>query len=166
MQDGFAPLNNEFRFVFEGLETLMEDILISSARHIRVANIHGTRKIMRNIIALRQNIKTLTSWSSSSDFDRSREFWNLFSLGPQVSSQNYRLFNSLDNMMQFQKMLDLIKREQRYRFEDYQAMLNLQCGVDQTLGQAGVSQASDRRYNEYAIELHGLELEYPVGDAP
>ena len=63
-------------------------------------------------------------------------------------------------------MLDLIKRERRYRFEDYQAMLNLQCGVDQSLGQSGVSQASDRRYNEYAIELHGLELEYPVGDTP
>lgn len=72
-------------FVFDGLEMLMEDILISSSRHIRFANVHGTKKILRNIIALRQNVKTLTSWSSSSDFDRSREFWNLFSSGPQVS---------------------------------------------------------------------------------
>lgn len=63
-------------------------------------------------------------------------------------------------------MIDSIRRERRYRFEDYQAMLNLQCGVDQTQGQAGIAQASDRRYNEYAIELHGLELEYPVDSAP
>lgn len=39
-------------------------------------------------------------------------------------------------------------------------MLNLQCGVDQTMGQAGVNQASDRNYSMYIIDLHGLELEH------
>ena len=43
-------------------------------------------------------------------------------------------------------------------------MLNLQCGVDQTKGQAGISQASDRNYNSYIIELHGLELEHTSAD--
>ena len=55
-------------------------------------------------------------------------------------------------------MLDSIKQTRKFRFEEYQALLNLQCGVDQQLGQAGVNMASNRKYSEYAIELHGLEL--------
>lgn len=39
-------------------------------------------------------------------------------------------------------------------------MLNLQCGIDQTLPSA-TGQPTDRNYNMYIIELHGLELEQP-----
>lgn len=38
-------------------------------------------------------------------------------------------------------------------------MLNLQCGVDQSLGDSAASKAADRNYGMYSIELHGLELE-------
>lgn len=63
-----------------------------------------------------------------------------------------------------QELLEVIKRDKKFTFEEYQAMLNLQCGVDQTLGQTGVSQAADRNYSMYVIELHGLELEYSNGE--
>ncbi|KAI5124169.1 hypothetical protein M0805_000977 [Coniferiporia weirii] len=128
-------------FVFEGLEMLMEELLISNARFIRFANVHGVKKILRNVIALRQNVKTLTSWCPKTEFDRAREFYGLFSLGPQA-------------------LLESIKTSKKFRFEEYQAMLNLQCGVDQTLGEAGASQASDRNYSMYIVDLHGLELEH------
>ena len=72
------------RFVFEGLETLMEELLISNARSVRFANVHGIRKILRNVIAVRQNLKTLSSYCPKSEFDRAREFYGLFALGPQV----------------------------------------------------------------------------------
>ena len=64
----------------------MEELVISNARQIRVANVHGIKKILRNVVALRQNTKTLTSWSPNFEFDRAREFYSLFSLGPQVSN--------------------------------------------------------------------------------
>ena len=59
-----------------------------------------------------------------------------------------------------QGLLENIKKQKKFTFEDYQAMLNLQCGVDQSTGQAGSSQASDRNYSMYVIELHGLDLEH------
>lgn len=61
-------------------------------------------------------------------------------------------------------MLDSIRREKRFRFEEYQALLKLQCGVDQTLREADSNQATDRKYSTYVIDLHGLELEYTNGD--
>lgn len=62
----------------------MEELIISNSRYIRYANSHGVKKIMRNILALRQNIKTLSSWSPDTEFSRAREFYGLFSLGPEV----------------------------------------------------------------------------------
>lgn len=38
-------------------------------------------------------------------------------------------------------------------------MLNLQCGVDQSIGEAGAAKAADHNYSRYLIDLHGLELE-------
>jgi exocyst complex component 4 len=39
-------------------------------------------------------------------------------------------------------------------------MLNLQCGVDQSIGEAEAAKvAADRNYSMYVIDLHGLELE-------
>ena len=37
-------------------------------------------------------------------------------------------------------------------------MLNFQCGVDQALGDKGASQATDKNYNMYLIELHALAI--------
>ena len=62
----------------------MQELLISNARCIRYANAHGIKKMLRNILALRQNIKTLSSWSPDSEFSRARAFYGLFFNGPQV----------------------------------------------------------------------------------
>lgn len=137
----------------------MEKLLISNARLIRFANNHGIKKILRNVIAVRQNVKTLSSWCPNSDFDRAREFYGLFTLGPQVCPKFLRFENKF-LLKITQNLLDSIKKKKKFTFEEYQAMLNLQCGVDQTMGQAGVNQASDRNYNTYIIDLHGLELEH------
>ena len=62
----------------------MEELLISNARYIRVANTFGIRKVLRNVLSLRQSIKTMTSWSPNAEFKRARDFYNLFDKGPQV----------------------------------------------------------------------------------
>ena len=149
----------------------MEGLFISSARHVRFANIQGIRKIIRNVIAVRQNLKTLSSWSPNSDFERAREFYGLFSLGPQVRCSGYIRIDATHHvclsvffLLLFQGLLDTIKKEKKFTFEEYQAMLNLQCGVDQVNNQSGANQASDRNYSMYMIELHGLDLEHSNPD--
>ena len=47
------------RFAFEGIGHLMQHLLISNARFIHAANEFGINKMMRNMLALRQNIKTI-----------------------------------------------------------------------------------------------------------
>jgi exocyst complex component 4 len=59
-------------------------------------------------------------------------------------------------------MLQGIKQSQEFSFDDYQTMLALQCGVDPNPTdprQSLASQATDRDYGMYVIELHGLEIE-------
>ncbi len=57
-------------------------------------------------------------------------------------------------------MLDGIRQYQPFTFEEYQIMLNLQCGVSPSEGEA---KALDRNYSMYLIDLHGLQIE--SGDA-
>ncbi|KAI0048336.1 hypothetical protein FA95DRAFT_1558105 [Auriscalpium vulgare] len=131
---------HEQRFVFDGLGILMEDLLIYNGRHIRVANAHGIQKINRNMLALQQCIKTVARNSQDTEFERAKQYYALFALGPT-------------------SMLDSIRTQQVFSFDEYKVMLNLQCGFDQSQGEKSASQATDRNYSMYVIDLHGLELE-------
>ena len=57
-------------------------------------------------------------------------------------------------------MLERIREDGRfvYTFDEYKALLNLQCGVDQGLPE-GTAQPTNSNYNMYVIELHQLDLE-------
>jgi exocyst complex component 4 len=55
-------------------------------------------------------------------------------------------------------MLSLIKQKPLFSFEEYKSILNFQCGVDQALGDKGASQATDKNYSMYLIELHALAI--------
>ncbi|KAH9857960.1 Sec8 exocyst complex component-specific domain-containing protein [Lenzites betulinus] len=127
------------RFVFEGMGHLMQHLLISNARFIPSANALGIKKMMRNMLALQQNIKTITDDSNSTDFERAKRYYSLFMLSPP-------------------DMLDTVRQKQEFTFDEYKAILDLQCGV-QPSHTNGAAQAADRNYNMYLIELHGLELE-------
>lgn len=61
-------------------------------------------------------------------------------------------------------MKNIKAKKPQYTFEEYRSMLNFQCGVDQSLGDAGAMQATDRDYNMYLIELHGLAIGDIMGD--
>jgi exocyst complex component 4 len=56
-------------------------------------------------------------------------------------------------------MLTLIRKQQTFTFDQYEVMLNLQCGVDQSQKDRSGAQAMDKNYSMYIIDLHGLELE-------
>jgi len=135
----------ERKFVFEGLGHLMEDLLISKARFIRSANAMGVKKMMRNVLALQQNLKTIAQDSRDVDFNRAKRYYSLFFINPQ-------------------DMINGIRQKQEFSFDEYKTMLDLQCGVDPNGGGAG--QPTDRNYNMYVIDLHGLELETPADGIP
>jgi len=62
-------------------------------------------------------------------------------------------------MHMYQDMLDSIRHNQLFSFDEYKTMLDLQCGVDHDRGGPGAAQVNDRNYSMYVIDLHGLELE-------
>ncbi|KAF4573092.1 hypothetical protein EYR36_007602 [Pleurotus pulmonarius] len=126
-------------FAFSGLSSLLEHLLVSNARHLRRVNSFGIKKILRNIQALQQNIKAITFDGQVVDFSRPKQYYSLFSISPQ-------------------DMLESIRQKAVFTFEEYQTMLNLQCGVVTADGEAGIARALDRNYGMYMIELHGLEI--------
>ena len=62
----------------------MEQMLIANAKHLRRPTAFGIKKVLRNILALQQVVKTLTDDVQESDFDRAKEYFSLFFLTPQV----------------------------------------------------------------------------------
>lgn len=136
----------------------MEHILISSARHLKQPTAFGIKKILRNILALQQGLKTITTDRQNSEFERAKTYFNLFFISPQVDYNNESR-SEADNS---QEMLNGIRKRQIFSFDDYQLMLSFQCGVDPsttTNGSNRTSKATDRNYSMYVIDLHGLELE-------
>ncbi|KAI0249495.1 Sec8 exocyst complex component-specific domain-containing protein [Lactifluus subvellereus] len=130
----------EQKFVFNGIGFLMDDLLIHNARHIPLANALGMKKISRNILALQQCVKTVVRDARDGELLRAKQYYSLFSHNPQ-------------------DMLASIRKQQTFTFEQYEVMLNLQCGVDQSRKDRSGAQASDRNYSMYIIDLHGLEME-------
>lgn len=76
-----------YSFVFEGLGYLLEHLLISNARYIRSANASGIKKMMRNILALQQNLKMITQSQQETELERAKRFYSLFYMTPQVSER-------------------------------------------------------------------------------
>ncbi|KAJ3554644.1 hypothetical protein NM688_g3000 [Phlebia brevispora] len=132
-------------FVFDGLSHLMESLLITNAKYLRAINTHGVKKMLRSILALQQNIRTIAQESRHADFERAKRYYSLFALSPR-------------------DLLDTVRQKQEFSFDEYKVILDLQCGVDPSQGEKAAGQASDRNYNMYLIELHGLELERSTED--
>jgi exocyst complex component 4 len=63
----------------------MQNLLISNAKYIRAANANGMKKMLRNILALQQNMKTIALEYGFVEFERARKYYMLFSLSPAVS---------------------------------------------------------------------------------
>jgi exocyst complex component 4 len=76
--------NSLNRFVFDGVGFLIDDLLIRNARHIRLANSSGMKKISRNMLALQQCVKTIVHDARDGELLRAKQYFSLFSLNPQV----------------------------------------------------------------------------------
>lgn len=125
---------HERQFIFVGLGHLMEHVIISKASLIRQPTPFGIKKMLRNMLALRQGIKTIANDPYNTEFERAKKYFALYFLSPQ-------------------RMLESIRQRPVFTFDEYETMLKFQCGLDSTDGKA------DRNFSMFVIELHGLELE-------
>jgi exocyst complex component 4 len=137
----------------------MDDLLIYNARHICLANSSGMKKISRNMLALQQCVKTIVHDTHDGELLRAKQYYSLFSLNPLVcrGSCSWSRLPYLSSI--HQNMLALIRKQPTFTFDQYEVMLNLQCGVDQSRKDRSGAQAADKNYSMYIIDLHGLEME-------
>lgn len=73
-----------YRFIFDGIGGLVEHLLVSNSRLIRFASDLGIQKMLRNLSALRQNLKTITGLPDDSDLTQAQIYYDLYTLGPTV----------------------------------------------------------------------------------
>jgi exocyst complex component 4 len=77
------------RFVFVGIGHLMEQIIIASARHLQLPNAYGVKKIIRNILALQQSIKSITDDKQLTEFEQAKQYYSMFFESPQVKIHHF-----------------------------------------------------------------------------
>ncbi|WFD40365.1 Xaa-Pro aminopeptidase [Malassezia japonica] len=141
------------RFVLDGLDILMDAVMIDGVRHLRAINRHGVTKMIRNILSLQQNLKNIVAAPQRVDLERSKKFWEMLSREPE-------------------QWLAMVRRTKaQHTFEEYKAALDLCLGIDNArkgerpvsgvplprIAHAGTSSERDvtqQRYNELLIELH------------
>lgn len=90
--DTVAP--EQHKFLFEGLASLMDALVVSAVRRVRAINRHGVTKMLRNILALQQNLKNIVDEPLEVDFEKSKRFWELLSKEPGVSLPHARALES------------------------------------------------------------------------
>lgn len=62
----------------------MQYLLVVNAKYVRAINVNGIKKMMRNILALQQNIRTIGKENRQVEFERAKRYYSLFSLSPPV----------------------------------------------------------------------------------
>lgn len=161
-------------WIFSGVATLMDACLIGLVHNIKAVNREGTTKMLRNILALQQNLKNILPPSSGKGaaaggegtFERCRKFYELlYSKTPAELLTNMRNFHQT-----FRHTNPHVKA---VGFSELQAVLHLALGIDQSAastdklglvqpnaGTLGLAEVSRQKLNEYLIELHEIAAEH------
>ncbi|RUS32021.1 hypothetical protein BC938DRAFT_476467 [Jimgerdemannia flammicorona] len=147
---------NERRFIFDGLPGLVVHILISNATYIKHMNNNGVHKMIRNILAIQQNLTNIVSSAESAQLDRAREYYRLYSLGSE------KMFN------------EIREHKPQFSFDEYRAILNLIHNVDESASEEDRAERDERHspppqnvpakgsktYSEYLLMLVELMAQY------
>ncbi|CAB4383870.1 unnamed protein product [Rhizophagus irregularis] len=138
----------EHKFIFEGLDSLMEHVLVNNAIYTRNLNKNGVMKMTRNILALQQNLKNIVETPGEISLERARRYYEMFNMGPV-------------------NMLNQIREQGAiYSFEEYKIMLEIMYKIDPAEDQTvptprAENPSSNRRlYNENLLELNELMLDF------
>ena len=84
----FSPPNPRYfaSFIFTGLGHLMEQLLITNARYLRLVNKNGIKKLIRNMLALQQSVKVAAFGPQNTAFERAKIYYSMYSMPPDVGS--------------------------------------------------------------------------------
>ncbi|WFD48571.1 Xaa-Pro aminopeptidase [Malassezia furfur] len=140
------------QFVLDGLDVLLDAVMVEGVRSVRAINRHGVTKMLRNILSLQQNLKNLAASPQRIDLERSKKFWEMLAHEPE------------------QWLATVRHAPMQHTFAEYKAALDLCLGVDRSTDEpasvdgvlvrvphAGTSRnraVTMQRYNELLIELH------------
>ncbi|KAG0798771.1 hypothetical protein G6F62_000992 [Rhizopus arrhizus] len=70
-------------FVFDGLPDLISYLLINEATYIKKLNNNGIQKMIRNILALQQNLSNFVPLTQCAIMENAREYYQLYSIGSE-----------------------------------------------------------------------------------
>lgn len=169
LKHGPLLTNTLCRFLFLGLSGFMDLQLVTLVRKMRAINRHGVTKMVRNVLALQQNLKSIVDIPGEVSLERSRRFWDLLLHTPEVSGQfPVHTAPGLITDALLQQMLASVSKEvQRLGFEEYKSLLHLMLGLENakagngsalagtlpaTISGAGTAEGKEvsrNQYNEY-----------------
>ncbi|PWN33264.1 uncharacterized protein FA14DRAFT_147041 [Meira miltonrushii] len=133
LDDIFAEtiLPQHHRFLFSGLASLMDLQLCKAIRKVRFINRHGLTKMIRNIMALQQNLRNIVP-AVNDGFERCRKLWELVGKTPD-------------------EVLGTIRQTgAQHSFEEYHAVLKLILGLEN--GQTNQAQTPTSTLSNFAAQ--------------
>ncbi|RCI02454.1 hypothetical protein CU098_009274 [Rhizopus stolonifer] len=133
-------------FAFDGLPGLIVHLLISEATYIKRLNKNGVQKMVRNILALQQNLSNFVPLSQCSVMQRAREYYQLFGLGSEGIIKSIQ------------------ENGAKYTFDEYRVILGLIHDISQEQDEEGKSttpasaeeKSNGSKYSEWLMKLVDL----------
>ncbi|KAJ2774606.1 exocyst subunit [Coemansia nantahalensis] len=98
---------NKLALVFGHVSVLMAHILIANTRHIKSFNAAGNKKMVRNILALQQNLTNI-ALSEESGLDRARKFYELYDLGADGILKHIAEHGPAFSFDDYRRMIDFV----------------------------------------------------------
>ncbi|KAI8994873.1 Sec8 exocyst complex component-specific domain-containing protein [Pilobolus umbonatus] len=141
-------------FAFDGLPGLIVYILMTEATYIKRLNNNGVQKMIRNILALQQNLSNFVPLSQCSIMERAREYYQLYTLGSEGMIRSIQ-----ENGPQF-------------TFDEYRVILGLihdinKEQVDESRSPTATSpnpdsnrQSNSSNYSEWLLKLDDIMADY------
>ncbi|GAA97566.1 uncharacterized protein L969DRAFT_42229 [Mixia osmundae IAM 14324] len=146
LRSALAPA--ERSYLMDGLPLYIDSVLVYNVRYVRSINSHGLAKIMRNILALQQNLKNLGDRPLDVNFDSSRAFWQM--LNTTATSD---VANSAELFVARLRSSKTIP----YDVDSLKALLALTCGLDPATADTTTALPDKRKaYGDALLELYSL----------
>ncbi|CAO3657286.1 unnamed protein product [Mucor hiemalis] len=133
-------------FAFDGLPGLIVHILVSEASYIKRLNNNGVQKMVRNILALQQNLSNFVPLSQCSIMERARDYYLLYNLGSEGIIKSIQ------------------ESGPKFTFDEYRIVLALIHDINQDRDDESKSAngevSSSSKYSEWLMELVEVMADY------
>lgn len=173
-------------FIFRGLASLMDVQLCRAIRKIRFINRNGLTKMIRNILALQQNLRNIVvvheamqSVDAAGDGAASQGS----AAGKKTAARNSGYAEAGGNFERCRRLWELVGKDPehllntirtsgaQHSFDDYQSALNLMMGIDNGAGPASAatgpgSNANTGAQSDQGPQLPGANLRPGTSDQP